>query len=108
MWFAPIVIFLPFVKRFAGITQCAKKRFISAFIPQLAVSAFDESVLLGLAQRDIVPINTIFLNPFEDRHAGELGAVIRDNRLWHAAFGDHAVQFTRNPLTRQRRVSHQH
>ena len=62
-------------------------------IPQLAVEAFDESVLLGLARRDIVPINTSFLNPFEDRHAGKFSSVVRDNPLWHAAFGDHAVQF---------------
>ena len=72
---APIVIFVPFFKRRAGIAQCAKQRFIAAFIPRLAVEAFDESVLLWLARRDIVPINITLLNPFEDRNAVELGAV---------------------------------
>ena len=55
-----------------------------------------------------MPIDARILNPFEDRHAGELGAVIRDNRLWHAAFGDHAVQFSGNPLPRQRCICDQH
>jgi hypothetical protein len=43
---------------------------------QLAVEAFDEAVLLGLARCDIVPINIILLNLLEDCHAGERGAVV--------------------------------
>ena len=33
-------------------------------------------------------INTRILTPFEDHHAGEFCAVVRDNRPWHAAFGN--------------------
>ncbi len=43
---------------------------------QFAIEAFDEAVLLGFSGRDIVPIDARILNPFEDRHAGELSAVI--------------------------------
>lgn len=33
------------------------------------------------------------LNPFEDSHAGELGAVVRHNCLRHSPFSEDAVQF---------------
>jgi len=48
---------------------------------KLAVEAFDEAVLLGLSRRDVMPIDTRFLNPFEDRHAGELSAPFRQIAL---------------------------
>lgn len=43
----PIVVLLPFFKRFASLAQCAEQRFIEAFITLLAVETFDEAVLLG-------------------------------------------------------------
>lgn len=52
-----------------------QKRLIQAFVSQLSIETLDEAILLGLAWRDIVPIYTRILNPFEDRHADELGAV---------------------------------
>ncbi len=73
----------------AGIGQRAEERFIEAFISQLAVKAFNEAVLLGLVPlhgntckacvrvgRNVVPINGSLLNPFEDRHTGELGSIV--------------------------------
>ena len=80
MWSVPVVILLPFFKRFAGIAQCAKQRFVEAFVSQFAVEAFNEAVLLGLSGRDIIPIDSRILHPLEDRHAGELGAIVRHNR----------------------------
>ena len=62
MWSAPVVILLPFFKRFAGIAQCAKQRFVEAFVSQFTVEAFNEAVLLGLSRRDVMPIDTGFLN----------------------------------------------
>jgi len=101
MWPAPIVILLPFFKRMAGIGQRAEERFIEASIAQLAVKAFDKAVLVGLARRDVVPINACILNLFEDRHAGELSAIVRHNRFWHAAFSNHPIQLSGDTLTRQ-------
>ena len=68
----------------------------------------DEAILLGLSRRDVMPIDACVLNPLQDCHAGELSAVVRYNRLWHAALSNDAIQFSRDPLTRQRRVRHQH
>ncbi len=72
---APVVILLPFFKRVAGVAQCSKQRFVEAFVSQFAVEAFNEAVLLRLSRRDVMPIDAGFLNPFEDRRAGELSAV---------------------------------
>ena len=105
---APVVVFLPFFKRLACITQCAEQCLVQTFISKFAVEAFDEAVLLGFSRRDIVQINACILNPFEDRHAGELGTVVRDNRLWHAAFSDDPIQLACNAVARQRSISHQY
>ena len=58
---SPVVILLPIFERFTGIVQCAKLRFIEAFIPQLAVEAFDEAVLLALSWSNVMPIDTSIL-----------------------------------------------
>lgn len=42
----PVVILLPSCHRVAGVSQCAKQRFIETFVSSLAVEAFDEAVLL--------------------------------------------------------------
>ena len=76
MWSAPVVILLPLFKCLAGVAQCTKQRFIEAFILQLAIEALDKVCLLGLSGRDVMPVNASILNPFEDRHAGELSTVI--------------------------------
>lgn len=45
-----------------GVGQRAEERFIEAFISQLAVEAHHEAILLGLSRRDVMPIDTGFLN----------------------------------------------
>jgi len=42
---------------------------------QGVAQTFNEAVLLGLSRRDVMPIDAGFLDPLEDRHAGELGAI---------------------------------
>ncbi len=75
MWSAPVVIFLPLFQRLSCIPQCGEQCFVEAFNSQFTVEAFDETVLLGLLWRDVMPINACILNPFEDGHADELGPV---------------------------------
>ena len=98
MWSAPVVVFLPFFQRLSGVVQCAEQCFVQAFISELAVKAFNETVLLGLCRRDVVPIDACILNPLQNCLAGELGAIARDYRFWHATLRDHTVPLTRNPL----------
>ncbi len=101
MWSSPVVILLPLFKCLAGVSQCTKQRFIETFVPQLTVKAFDKAVLLGFSRRDVIPIDTRILNLFEDRHAGELSAIVRHNRFWHTPLSNHLIQLSGNTLTRQ-------
>lgn len=107
MWSTPVVVLQQFFKRLAGIAQCTEQRFVEALVSQFAVEVFNEAVLLGLSRRDIMSNDTGFLSPFEDRHAGELSAVVRNDCLRHAAFIDDLIQFACNTEARQRRISHQ-
>ena len=87
-----------------------------------AVKALDETVLQGLAKRDVIPIDARIVNLFEDCLSGKVCAPSRQichaDRLpgkgyptqsyWHAALSDPAVQFLGNALTGQRCVRDQH
>jgi hypothetical protein len=61
----------------AGICQAVEDLLVEAFVAQAAVEAFDEGVLLRLSGIDVVPLDTVFLRPFQDCLARELGAVAR-------------------------------
>jgi hypothetical protein len=49
---------------------------IYMLLPLLADEAFDEGVLLRLSGRDVMPFHAAFLRPAEDRHAGQLDAIV--------------------------------
>src|SRR3546814_13221432 len=51
------------------------------FVPQPTVEALDEAVLLRFARRDVMPFDPLLLAPAQDRHAGQLGAVVGDAQL---------------------------
>ena len=50
-----VVIVLPCCQYFAGMGKRREQRFVQAFVPQPAVEALDEGVLLGFAGRNVVP-----------------------------------------------------
>ena len=66
--------------------------------------ALDEGVLLRLAGRDVVPVDLPLLRPAQDRHAGELGAVVGDDHGGPAARGDERHRARARPAARQRGV----
>ena len=76
--------------------QGGEQRFVETFIPQPAVEAFAEAVLLRLAGCDIVPGNATLLRPAQDDHRGQLGAVVTDNAARPAAGDDRRIQLTRH------------
>ena len=47
-----------------------------------------------------MPADLCLLTPFENGHAGEFRAVIRDKRPGLSAAGDNSVQFSRDPYGR--------
>ena len=51
----------------AGVAERAEQGLVQAFVPQTAVEAFAEGVLLGLAWGDVMPGDFLLVGPFEDR-----------------------------------------
>ena len=91
-----VVVIAPEGQRLAGVGEGIEALFIQALVAQAAVEAFDQTVLLrmrrirkqsgGLFSRrlvwlDVVPGHAGIACPFEDRRAGELGAIIADNAV---------------------------
>ena len=77
---------------------------VQALVPQLAVEALQEAVLLRLARRDVVPFDAVLLGPLKHGIAGELGAVVEDDHLRLAALGHDPIEHAGNPRTGQRGI----
>lgn len=85
---ALIVASTPILQLFAGICKAHEPVCVQAFRPELAVEAFDESVLLRLAGGDVVPVEAGRLNPPQYFHAGEFRAVIGGDCVGCSLRGD--------------------
>jgi hypothetical protein len=66
-----------------------------------------KGVLGGLAWGDVVPLDRGLLRPFEDREAGQLGAVVGDQAQGLATPGDDGIELARHPGAGERGVGHQ-
>ena len=102
-----VVIKLPGGQDGPGVRQGGEQRLVQAFVTQPPVEAFDEAVLLRLARRDVMPVDPAILRPLEDRHAGQLGAVVADHGQRRAASADDGVQLPRHAGAGQRRIGDQ-
>jgi len=87
-----IVILLPGGENGAGLGERREERFIEALVAQPPYEALDESVLLRLAGRDVVPGHIARLHPLEHDHAGELGPVVRHAALGSATLIDERIK----------------
>ena len=76
----------------AGLGERGEHMLVQALIPQLAIEALHEAVLLRLARRDVVPLDAIPLRPLEHGVAGKLRAVVGDDHLWLATLDHDPVE----------------
>ena len=76
-----VVVIAPERQLLAGIREAVEDLLIQTFIAQAAVEAFDQPILLRFARVDVVPGHAGIARPFEDRRAGELGAIITDDAV---------------------------
>ena len=91
-----VAVVAPHGQLAACIGQAVEALFIQAFVAQTAVEAFDATILLrmrrirkqsgGLFSRRLARVDVMLGHagiacPFEDRRAGELGAVVADNTV---------------------------
>ena len=99
-----VVIHPPCLKNLPGMAQRGEQGLIEAFVPQPAIKAFNESVLLGLSRRDILPFHTAGLAPLQNGRGGQLRAVVGYAAERPATPGNDGVQFPRDAAARQRGV----
>src|ERR1700730_5954016 len=57
----PVVIVHPDCQYFAGMGKGREQRLVEAFVPQPAVEALDEGILLRPSGRDVVPRDAVLL-----------------------------------------------
>ncbi len=69
---------------------------VERFVAQPFVEVLDERIPRWFAQRDVVPFEVAVLRPLQNGHAGQLRAVVSDDRQWFAAPGDDGMEFTAN------------
>jgi len=71
-----IVILVPSRDQVSGMAQARKQVFVQALIPKAAIEALHETVLHRFDGRDVVPFDLPVLLPFQDRVAGQFGAIV--------------------------------
>src|ERR1017187_6094949 len=81
----PVVIDSPVFDGFPRIVQSEKPVLVEAFLAELAMEAFDVTVLHRPSWCDEVQCDLVLIGPLVQSLRGELGAVINDNPYWHAA-----------------------
>lgn len=92
-----VVVVAPCRDQMSGVAHGGEQVLVQAFIPQAAVEALHEAVLHRVAGRDVVPFDCAILLPFQDRVAGQLGAVIADHHAGISPYLGDPVQFAANP-----------
>jgi hypothetical protein len=82
----------------------ANRGFVQKLVAQATIETLDKGVLLWLAEGDIMPVDAGFLRPAQDRHAGQLGAIVGDasNRL--AALGADRIELASDPKDGERGI----
>src|SRR3989344_2697419 len=85
-----VVVDAPALDDGAGFGQEGEDLLVQALVPQPAVEALDEAVLLRPARRDVVPGDASAVGPSEDRATGHLGPIVADDHGGTAATGDEA------------------
>ena len=73
---------------------------VQQLVAQTAVQAFDISVLLRFARRDVMPFDAAIVCPLKNGVRRKLRPGVADGRRWTAVLGDDGVQFTRHAATR--------
>jgi len=70
----------PGFHRLANIGEDGEDRLVQELVAQPCAETLDEPVLAGLARSDIVPLDIPLLRAAQDRHTGQFGAIVADDR----------------------------
>jgi hypothetical protein len=100
VWALAVVVGDPFGELVACIVEAEEQRLVQELVAHPAVEALDEGVLDRLARRDEVPVDGVVLAPSQHGVAGELGAVVGDDRARPATSCDDRRQLPCHPSPR--------
>ena len=81
MWSNLVVILTPDGDTLTGLSQGFQPVLVEAFVPELAIEAFDIGVLGGFARLDQDVLNASCLHPCHEGSASELGSVVGSDGL---------------------------
>ena len=81
-----VVVLSPLINFIASFVQTSKPMLIQAFVPELAVQAFNKGVLCRLAWLDKSKRDAGFLAPEEHSFAGELSSIVANDLLGLPSF----------------------
>lgn len=96
-----VVVMSPKAEFASGIAQRSEDFLVEKLISKPCIETFDKAVFLWLAGGDVVPSDAGLALPVEHDAGGELGSVVRDNRLRLAIEADDPVQFTSDANARE-------
>ena len=103
-----VVVVPPGFQLPAGMGEAGEDRLVQELVPEPGIEALDESVLIGLARRDVVPLDAPLLRPAQDHHAGQFGPVVADDRMGTChALEQGCIEFTPDPRAGDRRIGDQ-
>ena len=91
----------------AGIGQAGEDLFVQAFVAPTAVEQLDVAVPLRLARVDVLPLDAVVVGTIQDRLAGELSDIVRDDAIGFAVNTDQGTQFPRDPCAGDAGVGNQ-
>ena len=77
VWSDLVVVVLPAFQQAAGVREVLEDLLVQEFVAQPADEARDEGVLLGLARRDVVPVEPGPVGPRQDRARGQVRRTLR-------------------------------
>ena len=69
-------------------------------------SSLDEAVLHRIAGCDVVPFDADALTQGQDRHRGQLRAIVADHHGRAPAVGAYGVELANDAISQQRRMAH--
>ena len=70
---------------------------VQQLVTQSAIEALDKGILLWLARCDVMPFDPRLLGLAQDRHAGQLSAVVGDTHHGTATRRNEGIEFPRDP-----------
>ncbi len=76
-----VIVGSPGVEHGPGLGQRDEQRLVQALVAQPADKTLSEGILLRLARRDVMPVDAARLGSLQDRHAGQLTAVVGNATL---------------------------